>query len=332
MEENTGKGFSKIIQSRRIKFDRKLIVFLFFLLLSTIFWLLNELSKNSTTTITYPVMYTNLPRDKVLVREMPSRFDLLIEAPGFTLLKYTLSNRLVPLVFDLNAYSPRILSNASSEKYFILTSSARERIGRQLRSDVRILAILPDSLIMEFGDIVSKTVPVIPDLNIEFSKQYMLSGEIMTTPDSIIVSGPDVIIDTLRQVYTKHLDINQMNQTETRDVSIESIKNVTFSHKKVDVTIPIEQFTEAVLEVPIEKLHVPDSLVLKTFPGTITLACMVSLSNYDKLSPHLFRAVVDYEGIENNLSNKLKVSITKAPDYIRSVRFHPVNVEFIIEK
>ena len=332
MEENSGKSFNQILQHGRIKFDRKLIVFLFFLLLSTIFWFLNELSKNSTTTITYPVMYTNLPRDKILVRELPSRFDLLIEAPGFTLLKYTLSNRLVPLVFDVYAYAPRIMSSRDSEKYYILTSYARERLARQLRSDVQVLAISPDSLILEFGDIVRKTVPVIPDLNIEFSKQFMQSGDITVTPDSITISGPDVIIDTLRQVYTKHLEILQMDQTEIRDVAIESIKNVSFSHKKVDVTIPVEQFTEAVLEIPIENLHVPDTLVLKTFPGTITLSCMVSLSNYDKLSPHQFRAIVDYEGIENNISNKLKVSLAKTPDYIRSVRFHPINVEFIIEK
>ena len=332
MEENSGKSINQILQRGRIRFNRKLIVFLFFLLLSTIFWLLNELSKNSTTTITYPVMYTNLPRDKILVRELPSRFDLIIEAPGFTLLKYTLSNRLVPLVFNVDAYPPRIMSGEDSEKYYILTSSARERLARQLRSDVQVLSISPDSLIMEFGDMVSKTVPVVPDLNIEFSKQFMQSGDITVTPDSITVSGPDIIIDTLQRVYTKHLEILEMDQTETRNVVVESIKNVSFSHKKVDVTIPVEQFTEAILEIPIENLHVPDTLVLKTFPGTITLSCMVSLNNYDKLSPHQFRAIVDYDGIENNLSNKLKVSLAKTPDYIRSVRFHPINVEFIIEK
>jgi len=59
---------------------------------------------------------------------------------------------------------------------------------------------------------------------------------------------------------------------------------------------------------------------------------MVSLSNYDRLSSHQFRAVVDFEGIEQNLSNRLKVSIDKSPDFVRSVKFHPVNVEFIIEK
>lgn len=332
MENDSENSKITFFQFGRIKFDRKLLVFLFFLLLSTIFWFLNELSRNSSTTITYPVKYVNLPKDKVLVKELPSRFELTIEAPGYTLLKYKLSNRLLPLIFDLNQYGFTILGNSERQKFFILTSRARTGISRQLRSDVQILEISPDSLIFEFGEIVQKTVPVVPNLTIDYAKQFMLSGEITTDPDSIIVSGPDLIIDTIQRVFTRHEMIPEVNQSLIRSCNLEVIKNVTYSDKKVTVNIPVEQFTEAVLDIPIEKIHVPDSLVLKTFPGSVTLTCKVSLTNYDKLTYHQFRAVVDFEGIENNLSNKLKVSIVKAPDYVRSVRFHPISVEFIIER
>ncbi len=315
-----------------LKFDRKLLVFLFFLLLSTLFWLLNELSKNSSTTITCPVKYTNLPKDMVLVKELPSRFELTIEAPGYTLLKYKLSNRLLPLIFDLNQYGFTIMGNSSAQKFYILTSRVRTGIARQLRSDVQILDISPDSIIFEFGEIVHKRVPVIPDLSIEYTKQFMLTGEITIDPDTITVSGPNLIIDTIQQVYTRKESISGVNQSTTQSISLDEIQNVTYSVKKVTITIPVEQFTEAVIEIPIEKVHVPDSLILKTFPGSVTLTCNVSLSNYEKISPHLFRAVVDYEELGKKLGNKLKVSIVKAPEYVQSIRFHPVNVEFIIEK
>jgi YbbR domain-containing protein len=201
-----------------------------------------------------------------------------------------------------------------------------------LRSDVKILDIFPDSLIFEFGEIVQKSVPVVPNLSINYEKQFMLAGEITTYPDSIIVSGPNFIIDTIKQVFTRFEMISEVNQSVTRNCNLEVMKNVTYSERKVMVNIPVEQFTESILDIPIEKIHVPDTLVLKTFPGSVKLTCNVSLTNYDKLTSHQFRAVVDFEGIENNLSNKLKVSIVKAPDYVRSVRFHPINVEYIIEK
>ena len=332
MENDSENSKNSFFEKVRMKLDRKLLVFLFFLLLSTIFWLLNELSKNSSTTITCPVKYTNLPKDKVLVRELPSRFDLTIEAPGYTLLKYKLSNRLLPLIFDLNQYGFTIMGNSSAQKFFILTSRVRSGIARQLRSDVQLLNISPDSIIFEFGEIVQKRVPVVPDLSIQYAKQFMLTGEITIDPDTIMISGPDLIIDTIQQVYTRKELISGVNQLTTHSINLEEIKNVTYSTKKVTITIPVEQYTEALLDIPIEKVHVPDSLILKTFPGSVTLTCNVSLSNYEKLTPHQFRAVVDYEAIEKKLGNKLKVSIVKAPEYVRSIRFHPVNVEFIIEK
>lgn len=332
VEKSLGKKLVHFVQKGRIRLDKKFVVFLFFLLLSTIFWFLNQLGKNSSTLISYPVKYTNLPKDKVLVRDLPSRLDLLVEAPGYTLLKYKLSNRLIPLVMDLNAYPFRIMENSEAQKFFILTSMTRERISRQLRSDIQILDISPDSLIFEFGNIVNRIVPVEPDMSIELSKQFMLKGEITVDPDSIMVSGPDRIVDTLKRVYTKHQELNEVNLTLTKSFAIESIRNVSFSHKKVMVTIPVEQFTEAIFKVPIETVAVPDTLVLKTFPGTVTLSCMVGLSDYERLSPHSFKAVVDYTGIENNLSNKLKVSIDRFPEYVKSIRFHPINVDFIIER
>jgi len=332
VENDSENSKDSFFQFGRIKFDRKLLIFLFFLLLSTIFWLLNELSKDSNTTITYPVKYTNLPKNKVLVRELPSRFELTVEAPGYTLLKYKLSNRLMPLIFDLNQYGFTILGNSEKQQFFILTSRARTGISRQLRSDVQILDISPDSLIFEFGEIVRKAVPVVPNLTIEYTQQYMPSGEITTDPDSIIVSGPNLIIDTIQQVFTRHKLFSEVNQSITRSCPLKEIKNVSFSEKKVTVVIPVEQFTEIVIDVPIEKIHVPDSLVLKTFPGSVTLTCMVSLTNYDRITPHQFRAVVDFKGSETNISNKLKVVIVKAPDFVKLVRFHPINVEFIIEK
>ncbi len=332
MESDSENSKNSFFKNVRIKLDRKLLIFLFFLLLSTIFWLLNELSKNSSTTITCPVKYINLPKDKVLVKELPSRFELTIEAPGYTLLKYKLSNRLLPLIFDLNQYGFTIMGNSSAQKFFILTSRVRSGIARQLRSDVQLLNISPDSIIFEFGEIVQKRVPVVPDLSIQYAKQFMLTGEITIDPDTIMISGPDLIIDTIQQVYTRKELISGVNQLTTHSINLEEIKNVTYSTKKVTITIPVEQYTEALLDIPIEKVHVPDSLILKTFPGSVTLTCNVSLSNYEKLTPHQFRAVVDYEAIEKKLGNKLKVSIVKAPEYVRSIRFHPVNVEFIIEK
>ena len=74
----------------------------------------------------------------------------------------------------------------------------------------------------------------------------------------------------------------------------------------------------------------PDSLIVRTFPKEVNVTYFVALSDYDKVVPQLFEAVVDYN--ESIGQEKLNVKIVNSPDYIQSLRFNPKSVEFIIEK
>ena len=208
----------------------------------------------------------------------------------------------------------------------------KDKISNQLTSEIQIINVSPDTLFFEFADIISKKVAVIPDLEINFEKQFMLKGKIETKPDSIVIIGPHTILDTINYVKTKYQSLSNINQSIKRNITIENIKNVTYEQKRVLVSIPVEQFTEASLKVYIAVINLPDSLVLKTFPGYLTISYLVGLSDYEKVKPYLFKAVVDYNSIGNNMSNKLKVAIVKFPDYIASLKFYPKNVEYIIEK
>jgi hypothetical protein len=324
-------NLGKYIRGKRFKLDQRIIVFLFFLLISTVLWFLNELSKNSSSVISCPVKYINLPKNLVLVKDLPIRLNLVVQAPGYTLLKYKLSNQKVPLIINYNSSPLKEVTSGNSMSYYLFTSLIRDRISRQLQSDIQIIDISPDTLLFEFDQIVSKKIPVFVDLDLEYEKQFMLKGEITTEPDSIRVLGPTVILDTLQEVRTKYQKLVDINQPVTKILTMESIKNVTFSPRKVTINIPVEQFTEAKFDIDIETLNVPDTLDMKIFPRTISITFLVGLSDYNKLSPHLFRAVVDYESIEKSISNKLKVNLVKYPDYIISVHFHPMNVDYIIE-
>lgn len=307
-------------------------MFFFFLVLSAMFWFLNELSKDITTLITYPVKYDNIPGNKVLVRELPGEFDLLVRAPGFSLLKYKLAGRLTPIVFDISHYSYTIFSDGSASEFFILTSSALARVNQQFGSDLKVLDISPDTLVFEFDRQIRKKVPVKVNIDIEFEQQYMIGGNITTQPDSVTVSGPGVVIDTIRWVETQFQMFTLVDQDIEKNFGLIPIENVDFSARKVIVNVPVERFTEARLSIPVRPVNTPDTLELKTFPGSIIVTCRVPLRDYDKLAVNLFRAIVDYSAIKGNPSNKLKVRLTSTPEYVSNVYIYPISVEFIVEK
>jgi len=326
------KQFRQIFNRKKVKYNQKLFIFLFFLIVSSIFWFLNRLSNDYTSDISYPVRYTNFPKDKVLVRNLPSHLSLKVKAHGYTLLKYKIRKKVPPIIINVNSNSFGTIYRNKSSNFYILTRYMKDKISNQLTSEIQIINVSPDTLFFEFADIISKKVAVIPDLEINFEKQFMLKGKIETKPDSIVIIGPHTILDTINYVKTKYQSLSNINQSIKRNITIENIKNVTYEQKRVLVSIPVEQFTESSLKVYIAVINLPDSLVLKTFPGYLTISYLVGLSDYEKVKPYLFKAVVDYNSIGNNMSNKLKVAIVKFPDYIASLKFYPKNVEYIIEK
>ncbi|NOQ24497.1 MAG: hypothetical protein GQ564_03965 [Bacteroidales bacterium] len=329
--KNIEDNIRKFLDKKNIKADKRLIIFLFFVVLSTIFWFLNQLEEEYLTEISLPVRYTNFPNDKILVNDLPNHFDLRIRAHGYKLLEYKISNKFLPYSINVNSLALRMQNNSGVTSLFALTRLLNKDIEDQISSELEIVSISPDSLHFEFADKVFKKVPVISLLNLVPETQYMIRGSIQFTPDSITISGAQPIIDTIEYVYTKRIDFTELNSNLNDEIDLKAINNVEFSEEEVDVNINIEKFTEGSHKIKLNIINVPDTLIIRTFPKEITVTYFVALSDYEKVLPQLFEAVVDYNEIQHQ-ENKLQIAIKNSPEYIKTLRFNPKSVEYIIEK
>jgi len=327
IEDNIKNFFTK----RIFKYDKRLFVFLIFVIIATIFWFLNQLEQEYETNVTLPVRYTNFPEDKILVNDLDKYFDIRVKGFGYKLLEYKISNKFLPFVIDVNSITMRMYSRKDYVKFYALTKNLSDKIEQQLSSELQIITIQPDTLFFDFADRIHKKVPVVSRVKPLPASQYMIKDQILITPDSITISGANPIIDTINQVYTKKVEINDLTQNFQEFVAIQRYDNVDYSEEKVKISIMIEKFTEGNLKVPLKVKNVPDSLILRTFPDEISVSYFVALSDYDKVLPQFFDAEVDYNNININ-NNKVKVNVTNWPDYIRSLRFYPQAVEYLIER
>lgn len=331
MDSSLLRQFGNMFEKNKAKFNQKMAIFGFFLLIATALWYLNKLSHEYTTTLSYPVRFVDMPRGKVLVGDLPKRLDLKVNAFGYTLLRYKMSAALVPVEFSFGEVPLRPI-NGSKTKYYVLTSKALEHISSQLSSDIRLDAIMPDSLVFEFTKTIEKRVKVEPLLKIDFAKQFMLAGNVTVRPDSITISGPQSLVDTINIIYTKPLKLDRLSKSVTKTIALPAINQVGFSHRKVDVAIAVEKFTEASIKIPVEVLNLPDSLKLTIIPRTVKVKCNVIMSRYFDLKPRQFRAVVDYNFVDESLSKRLRVKLIDQPNFVQELDFEPKFVEYIIER
>jgi hypothetical protein len=325
------KRFTRVTDRKKIALNKRFLIFFFFLMLSILLWFLTALNKDYITSIDYPVRYIRFPEDKVLVNDIPDRLDLTVEASGFTLLSYKLRSRITPILVDVNSYAPNKFRNEPSS-IFILSSDAKDGIARQLSNEINILDIHPDSLIFRFAKRAEKLVPVLPTLNLGFEKQFMQVGPYTLEPDSISISGPVVIIDSIVEVNTEEFVRTGIKESFNMELTILPINKIDFNPVEVWLQVPVEKFTEASLTIPIEVVNLPDSLVLRTFPGKVNISCQVGLSAYETLNEHLFKAEVDYAEAGTMLGSKLQVNLVKVPEYIQALNYTPKSVEYILEK
>jgi hypothetical protein len=290
--------------------------------------LLNALSKNYTTDIEYPLVYTDFPEDRVFVGELPEHLDLQINSHGYALLRYKMFRKPVPISFHVSAFNLRGLDSSST---FILTRYLKDEISRQIPSELQLLEIKPDTLYFRFADKVTQKLPIKPDFSYTVTNQFTIKDKIMLTPDSVEVTGPDLNVDTLSYVLTERMELGELTRKYNDKVRIKQQADLSYSLSSVDCVIELERITEMQVAVPIEVINLPDSLLLQTFPSSVTLNCRVGLSNYERIESYPFRAVVDFLKIEERVPS-LNVNILNLPEYLLGYEYYPKTVEYLKSK
>lgn len=312
--------------------DGKLFIFLICFVISSFFWTLNNLSKNYTARISFPVKYIDLPTDKKLSQPLPQKLECTVNAYGFTLLRHKLRLSFSPILINVGELRIRRKTTGNNHSSFSASTEAnRSMIINQISNEIQVLNIYPDSLFFNFEPIIERKFPVKPEATISLLSQYILKQQPFTDPDSVMVKGPQDVLDTLKFVYTRNQSYKDLSHSVQRNVSLAGDNDLQFSPRRVVLNIPVEQITEGTREIPLVIKHVPDSIQLKSFPATIKVSYKVGLSQYDQITGDSFLPVIDYDSISSS-REKLPVTMEKSPQNIISYDYYPKDVEFILEK
>ncbi|MBN2521693.1 MAG: hypothetical protein JXB24_00385 [Bacteroidales bacterium] len=333
------KSFSDLREKINTLFKQaqnKFLVFLFFLALSTLAWFIRALSDTYDAEIKYPVRYINLPPNKILSQPPPEKLMLTVRSDGYTIL----STKLIfkpPLSYNVNAFSMYSLTMDSTSVY-TLTRYARERLSAELnkkKKNIEIIDITPDTLFFNFSRVKKRKIPVSASIinpHAIYAQQHMLNGKIYTSPDSIVVTGPAAIVDTLRFIPTRSLRLKELSDTTEKKILIQKHPKLIYPLSKVKVIIPVDEFTESEFTVNLIQKNVPDSVLLKTFPKTVKIKYIVTLSNFEKVSSDMFKPYIDYNDIDIEMNSKATIKMDSLPPYIHSVHLTPGSAEFLIER
>jgi hypothetical protein len=316
---------------RYLHINRNTLLFLFFLLISSVAWLLTSLNRDYSTNIRCQLEFTDLPGNKVFAVSENPVIDLNVTGHGYTLAWFKV-NPEIKVPFSLRMTGIQSGLQNGVYRYWLLSRQMKEKLQPAFSSTLLINSITPDTLYIDLCEKVSRKVPVIPDLNLRFARQYMLCGPVKIIPDSVIVSGPRSRVDTLQGIHTHLHRVNSLKGEYHTSLSLEPPHLIITDTPAVDISICAEKFTESEITVPIQVINLPEGISLKAFPPNVQLTYRIGLSKYKEAGPDLFTLSVDFREAMQPGTEKLPVVLQRAPAFVEGIKYNPHTVDYIIEK
>ena len=302
--------------------------FIVFLITAVVIWFLITLSKVYTISISFPVKYSALSQDKILQNEPLKEIDILVKSTGFNIL----STRFLNQGIELNAGN---LNKKSTFSYYFLIKNQKNKIQRQLRSGIEIQEISLDTIYLELGSLISKKVPLIPNLEIDYHIGYDLLDAEVIRPDSILISGPEAYVDQIDEIHLELLKLDDVKSDFSQKVKIlrpENSNNLKVASEFATISGRVEKFTEGVFEIPYKVLNLPEGVDVTSLHKTVKVYFVVGLSDFNKIDKNFFQVVCDYTlSKENNLDYLVPKVIVK-PAFIKSFKVVPNKIDFLIQK
>lgn len=305
--------------------NKQFLIFLFFLALSSVFWIFQTLNETYEEDFQVPLELRNVPSNVVITTDLPENLHILLRDKGSQLLAYRYTRQFKPVVVDYNTYS-----NPSGH-VSILGNELQRQIAAQLLPGTQMLGLKPDTLDFYYNFGQFKRVPIRPLGEVRAGRLYSLAKTVYSE-DSVTVYASREQLDTITAAYLQPFNLRNLTDTTHVKSNFVKVKGAKFVPAQIGVTFCIDRLVEKTIQVPMQQVNFPASKQLRTFPATVKVTFQVGMGLYRKITSENFVLVVNYEDLLKNKSTYCHLSLKTIPEGVSHVRISPQDVEYVIEE
>lgn len=303
------------------------LIFLVFVIVSACLWLMFVLRKQQETSIYLKANYRNIPNEYVITNNLPHVVEVKVKDVGFNLLMYKLFSDSFFVSFD---FKDKFDSTKTSFSLFL--AGVNQQVAAKLSPSAMIKDILPKVVVVRYEKMHVKQLPVVLNADLRLSPQYMLQGVEQIQPQMVNAYGPKSVLERLTVVNTQRIYRKNLSKSVRFRALLQNVDNVKFVPSMVDVSIPVEQFTEKALNIPVVVKSVPKNIKVKVFPAMVEVSFIVGLSYFEAVTAKDFEAYVDYSELVSSGAQKLNVHVIPKSVYVSRPLLFPRKVDYIIER
>lgn len=289
------------------------------------------MNSKTEAVLSIPVIYTGASSQILKQSKLPSFIKVYVKANGFDFLGQKLSGDIEPLNINFSdliiKYSDSSITSKTIPADFFLKDFIANLPGEFTYSHAQ-----PDSITFQFLKKYSKKIPVKLNLKLSLKKQFIRDGKTIIKPDSVEISGPQNKIQNVAYIETMPVSFSSVDSDVFFSTALKNpdTSDISLSHTKAWVLVPVNEFTEEVISLPVEKIKF-ENKTLKLFPSKVNVTYHVSLRNSRLIRKENFKIEVpDVMKAIQEKKEKLTINLSQFPKQVKIVSIQPEQLNYYL--
>jgi len=275
--------------------SKKLNIFIASMIFSIILWGSISLSDSYYTNIEVKLSLINFPDGYTTGSNIPENIKLRVRGQGWRLVSINVGPET----------EFRVSVGGDSGKQHISLYNYLES-NRWLLSDVDIINIYPDSLSFFVERKITRKLPVVSGLNLDFKAGYDLASEIILLPDSVIVQGPLSYLKSINEIKTEDKSLVSLDSKTITEVNLEKLTGFEYSTNLIEATLDVQRIVDKQFEnIPVDVIDLPSGKEVVLLPNKISVNLRGGIEILGKLKEEQLRVYVKYKTLVDDTTGSV---------------------------
>lgn len=302
---------------------KQILLFVVFLVISYLFWMLRKLDDTEDFVVDIPIEYVNIPSTLIFTTPPPNTINVAINDKGLNILNYYI-NKSTKIRINYLDYE------IHRGKQHLSQTQLQAAVRAGLKPTTQLIAVHLDSIVLNYASSIGKQTPVRENIAINPAINYIQTGDIEITPQTVEVFADTSILKRVTYVETERITIKDVTDTVKVKVALKKINGVKYFPDSVEIFAPVEEVIKRSYNLPITCKNLPKGVSMVTFPAEAKVNFFIPFSKYNKIDKSKFSLTANYKSITPN-QTKIPIVLDKSPKDILQIEIEPDSIEYILE-
>ena len=218
----------------------------------------------------------------------------------------------------------------SSDRFSLTANELKDKLSAALSGEIKIDFIETGTLTFTFPEQSHRKVPVNPLISVIYKKQYTNVGDIVVSPDSVLIYGNTEDIVNIRSVNTLPVNLSNVDKSIQGVTGLETIRGVRIDSEEIRYFISVDRYVEVSGWMSVEVINLPSRHSMVLIPSRVKFTARIPFTAknddiFDDIS-----LTLDYNTFIHQRSSKVIPRLERGDAEIYSYSLDPPMIEAVI--